>query len=320
MVRFDIDLTFSTDAHDGFHGTVTAAGNEVHIQVSDPSQLPTGGGLRSLADLRVVAAALAKRGVIVSLEGPSGLLVSLGAVSPRRLRGALLRSPHIRLGRLSAIRPLLRGRRRDPEASALSIPAPPTTPFPIAPTLDRRVRRRASTTHYTPGSGRPRLIFVIGSENWDGSPPREFDLLPGRTTIGSGPDADLRLPGLAALHAEVRHDGRDEYVLHEIEPTGGGAIRLDAEGAMSTPSQSGRVLRTGARIDLGEWRLAYFREEFADHGRPFGGRLGGELSVQKRQPPRPGTRKGAGGTGGAAGGSATSQGGTGVAGGESSVR
>ena len=46
----------------------------------------------------------------------------------------------------------------------------------------------------------------------------------------------------------------------------------------------GRILRTGARIELGPWRMGFFREEFADHGRPYGGRVGGELARQKRQP------------------------------------
>jgi hypothetical protein len=45
-------------------------------------------------------------------------------------------------------------------------------------------------------------------------------------------------------------------------------------------------LRTGALITLGPWRLAFFREEFADHGRPFGGRMGGEFAVQRPQPAR----------------------------------
>jgi hypothetical protein len=33
--------------------------------------------------------------------------------------------------------------------------------------------------------------------------------------------------------------------------------------------------------------MAYYREEFADHGRPFGGRQGGEYAFQKQQPVRP---------------------------------
>ena len=157
---------------------------------------------------------------------------------------------------------------------------PPSTLLPLVPTFDRKIRRKITTTHYTPGSGRPRLIFVVGSENWNGQKPREFDLRPDTTTIGSSPDADLRLPGLEPIHAEIRHDGDDEYVLYAIGEVGGGSRALPGE------DDGGRILRTGARMEMGKWRMGFFREEYADHGRPFGGRVGGELAYQKPQPSR----------------------------------
>ena len=46
------------------------------------------------------------------------------------------------------------------------------------------------------------------------------------------------------------------------------------------------ILRTGCGIDLGEWHLSFFREEYADHGRPYGGRIGGEFGHQRPQPSR----------------------------------
>jgi hypothetical protein len=46
------------------------------------------------------------------------------------------------------------------------------------------------------------------------------------------------------------------------------------------------LLRTGARVDLGPNTLTYSREEYADHGRPYGGRIGGELGHQRPQPSR----------------------------------
>lgn len=46
------------------------------------------------------------------------------------------------------------------------------------------------------------------------------------------------------------------------------------------------VLRTGSRVDLGRWTVTFYREEYADHGRPFGGRIGGELGHQRVQPQR----------------------------------
>ncbi|MCS5718035.1 hypothetical protein N1027_07775 [Herbiconiux sp. CPCC 205763] len=294
MVRFDIDLTFSsTDApaegHEAaaepeLHGRVTASGSTVHVFVNDPARLPhrSRGTLR---DLRVVAAALAARGVEVCVDSAAGTIVRIGAVKPNPLQRLVSWSPHIAVGTPAALAPVLA--RRGPRTR---LPLPPATLFPLVPTVARGIRRRPTTTHYLPGSGRPRLLFIVGSQNWDGRPPREFDLLPGVTRIGSGDDADLRLPGLEALHAEIRHNDDDEYVLHGLAPIGGGSARPDdmpsPQGA-ERPGDLGRILRTGARLDLGPWRLAYFREEFADHGRPFGGRLGGELSHQKPQPPRP---------------------------------
>ena len=285
MVRLDIDLAFSEEragedaAHPPFEGTITAAGSEVRVTISDPTRLP-GNGRRTLAELSTVADALAKRGISVCLEGPDGPILHLGEVKSSLLQRVVTGSPHIRLGSVAALAPLLT-RRRD--GQALSIPVPPETPLPLVPTVNRVVRRRVTTTHYTPGSGRPRLIFAVGSSDWDGLRPREFDLLPTKTVIGSGDDADLRLPGLAPIHAEIRHEGDDEYVLYGFDVVGGGGAAV--EGRRGT----GRILRTGARIELGDWRLAYFRAEWADHGRPYGGRVGGELARQRKQPPRGGT-------------------------------
>lgn len=282
--RLDIDLTFSleparhrgeTDVGESDHlltGTITAHGSEVQIYASDP-ELLISGKAPNLVAIRELAAQMAQVGVSVTLSGPAGLIAGMGDVKSSLVQRAMTGSPHIRLGGATAIAPLLRSR-----PSATSIPLPPPTPFPLVPTVSRRVRRRITTTHYTPGSGRPRLVFVVGSENWDGTPPREFDLLPGVTTIGSGEDCDLRLDGLLPVHAEIRHDGSDEYVLYAHGPIRSSAVRA-ADG-------DGQILRTGARLELGDWRMAFFRAEFADHGRPFGGRVGGELAHQKPQPGR----------------------------------
>ena len=48
-----------------------------------------------------------------------------------------------------------------------------------------------------------------------------------------------------------------------------------------------QILRTGSRVDLGEWTFTFSREEYADHGRPYGGRIGGELGHQRPQPATP---------------------------------
>lgn len=287
MVRLDIDLSFSEHEQGAdadtppFEGTITAAGTEVRIVVSDPSRLP-GNGRRTLAELSTVADALASRGISVKLEGPDGPILQLGDVKKSALQRVITGSRHIRLGSVGAVAPLLTRRNK---GQVLTFPIPPETPFPLVPTINRTVRRRITTTHYTPGSGRPRLIFAVGDATWDGSRPREFGLLPTKTVIGSGEEADLRLPGLAPVHAEIRHEGDDEYVLYGFDVVGGGGAREQGPGR----GGGGRILRTGARIELGDWRLAYFRAEFADHGRPYGGRVGGEFARQRKQPPRGGT-------------------------------
>jgi len=105
-----------------------------------------------------------------------------------------------------------------------------------------------------------------------------FPLRDDVTTIGAGPDCDIRLPGLESLHAEVRHDDEDEFVLVRRGSTGITRVH-------GAPVETA-ILRTGCGIDLGQWHLSYFREEYADHGRPYGGRIGGELGHQRSQPSR----------------------------------
>jgi len=275
-VRLDIDLDFSVEFEGSeITGTVTASGTEIEVRVSDPAGLVSG-GRSSIRAVRQVALELAKRGAVVSLAGEAGVLARIGAVRASVADRLLTGSPHISVRSYPAL--LAAARSKPSGQSPLFVP--PLTLVPLAPTLERNRQRHITTTHYTPGSGRPRLIFVLGSEYWDGRPPREFDLKPGGvTTIGSAENADLRLAGLEPAHAEIRHDENDEYYLHVLgEQTVFPVLDPDSGG--------GRILRTGARIELGEWRMGYFREEFADHGRPFGGRLGGELAEQKPQVPR----------------------------------
>ncbi|RJT77746.1 FHA domain-containing protein [Arthrobacter cheniae] len=292
-LRLDIDIDFSLGepAVDGkpearLSGTVKAAGSTVDVFVDDPASF-RGNNLPGIGQVRTIAKALADRGLAVSVSGPKGLLVSIGAVRSSLAQRLITRSPHIRLGSPGTLAPLLGIGRRALEKGDSPSLLPPSTPFPLVPTVNRRIKRTITTTHYLPGGGRPRLIFVQNSESWNGQVPREFELLGERTTIGSGADAMLQLVGLDHLHAEVVHTEDDEYVL---VPHG-----------VITGSVNGReesVLRTGARVQLGAWALAFFREEYADHGRPFGGRNGGELSYQRPQRnPRTGRTERDGSTG-----------------------
>ncbi|WP_174774869.1 MULTISPECIES: FHA domain-containing protein [unclassified Cryobacterium] len=290
--RLDIDLTFSlagpgekgadtdvaTETPAGqMNGTIKAKGLDVEVFSNNPEMFVRS-RTATLKNIRALASNLAVRGLSVSLSGPAGLVIRIGAVRAPIIQRLLTGSPNIALGSWAALAPLLR-RRSAGATQVPSVPLPPPTLYPLVPTFNRRIRRQITTTHYTPGSGRPRLIFVVGSENWNGQMPAEFDLLPTITTIGSAPEANLCLKGLQSFHAEIRHDENDEYVLYPLGAVSGGAKKeRGQEGA--------QVLRTGARMEMGPWRMAFFREEYADHGRPHSGRVGGELSFQKPQPTR----------------------------------
>jgi len=149
--------------------------------------------------------------------------------------------------------------------------------MPIAPTMARQ-SRRVTTTHDPDRGGNPRLFLSLGAYPREGDRQTVYPLRDDVTTIGSGAGCDIRLAGLEELHAEIRHDDDDEFVLTPIGSTE--ETRVNGALAQST------ILRTGSRIDLGGRGLTFFREEYADHGRPYGGRSGGEFSRQRAQPSR----------------------------------
>ena len=133
------------------------------------------------------------------------------------------------------------------------------------------------TTHAAWGAGEPRLLVSRHDEDRT-----VFELTGDRVTIGSGAGSDLTLEGADAVHATILHDERDEYVL-----TMHGAGEMNASSEVGAPGERSEILRTGARFTIGEWMLVFARDEFADHGRPYGGREGGEWSDQPPQPQRP---------------------------------
>jgi hypothetical protein len=129
------------------------------------------------------------------------------------------------------------------------------------------------TTHDPAGGGNPRLLFSVGEHRDPKFPtPLDFPLQRGVNTIGSDPGNDLCLVGLARFHAQIHRDEADDYVLTSVA----GSARV--HGRPVTAAE----LHSGARIELGSWVLSYARAESADHGRPDGGRQGGELSAGPR--------------------------------------
>ncbi|WP_344813733.1 FHA domain-containing protein [Microlunatus aurantiacus] len=227
--------------------------------------------------IRSVADGLQGQGLKVVVEGPGGRLVSVGAgVRTPWWQRPFIRARHVRVHDLrAALRTLPR---RGSTAGAITAPpamlfTPPTTMLPLAPTVLRR--QRVSTTHDPTGGGLPRLYFP--PEDSAGSRLKVFYLRP-VITVGDRADADLRLPGVAPVQAVIRRNDRDEYVI-EPQPDG---LPIRVHGSLVLrPTQ----LRTGARIEIGSWRMVYFRAEYADHGRPYGGRQGGEIDQQQWQPP-----------------------------------
>lgn len=135
-------------------------------------------------------------------------------------------------------------------------------------------RSRVTTTHDPRGGGMPKLIFAHDRGRRADEQRSAVALVPGVTVIGSGASADVRLPDVADRHAEIRRDEHDEYYLVHL---GGGPASLVNGQRVRT-----KVLHTGDRIQIGGSTMSFYREEFADHGRPHGGRMGG----QRHQPPQ----------------------------------
>lgn len=79
---------------------------------------------------------------------------------------------------------------------------------------------RVTPTHDPHGGGHPRLVFWRSDVDATLDNQCVFQLLPGASTIGGCPDADLRLEGLHDQHGEVRRDTEDEYVYVHLDPDG----------------------------------------------------------------------------------------------------
>lgn len=151
---------------------------------------------------------------------------------------------------------------------------------------------RITTTHDVHGGGNPRLVMLFNDsidfadveqerlgEHAPNQVPRVFPLVPGVTTIGDSEECDIWLPGLKELHAEVRRDANDEYCLYDLS---GGDTTFDG----GRPAL-GIQLHAGRRIDIGRWTLIYERAEFADHGSPYGGHVGGMFDGYRKFQPAP---------------------------------
>lgn len=265
----DADLEFSATV-DGvtLTGTLRGTGSDLELTVSEPGLL----GGSGTGPARRLAQSLAMRGVSLRVTADRPL-VTLGADSHSWWQRKVTGSRYIALDSIGVIPRLLRlrreGRRRPPLV-------PPRSPLPLAPTLLRQVRH-VTTTHDPDRGGYPRLMMAPNPHPQPGERRPIYDL--GQvTTIGSAPDSVIRLPDVPERLAVVRRDADDEFVVVSLDPS----LPVRVNGAPVRQA----ILRTGSRVELGRWTLSYFREEYADHGRPHGGRIGGELGYQQPQPPR----------------------------------
>ena len=269
-VDFSVSVPRTKESQGGeMHGTLSGSGSDLSLKVTDPRLLGGSGA----APARALAARLAQQGLRLTVAADRPL-VTLGVPRAPYLHRRLTGSPHIRVASLPAGLRLLKLRRAPAKRTPL---VPPATMFPIAPTFLRRPRR-PTTTHDPDRGGYPRLVLAPGAHPHPDDR-RPVYLLGDRMVIGSHPACDIVLEGLQARHAEVVRTEGDEFVIRPLPP--GHEVRV--HGAVVLREA---LLRTGTRVDVGPWTLTYSREEDADHGRPYGGRIGGELGRQRPQPPR----------------------------------
>ncbi|HEX2893857.1 MAG TPA: hypothetical protein VHO29_07625 [Marmoricola sp.] len=277
-VEVRADLCFSADVP-GFGrvtGQLTGSGHELELRVDDPVFFA---GRRDASKVRGLAAAVADLGLRVTIFAGGRRLLELGSTQSGWVQRRLTGSPHLRVVGLGGAVVGLRGRRRSSDGV---LPGeellPPATLVPIAPTFRRLPAAPVTTTHDPRRGGHPRLVLAVNQQQRPEDGRVVFPLRSDRTTFGSDRSCDVQLAALAPLQATVVHDDEDELVL--VDESGAGSTRVNGLPVWR------KILRTGDRVELGEWTFAYWRAEYADHGRPFGGRIGGELGHQRPQPGR----------------------------------
>lgn len=275
MVAADLDFTVDVPGRRPVHGHLAGAGRRLRLVVDDPAAFAGRGdsaGIRSFAD------ALARQDLTVTVVSGETELLSLGSVRSSWWQRRMTGSRHMRVGGGRGALTALRARSRASSGEGLlpdSAMAPPATLLPLAPTFRRRPPQ-VTTTHAAYGGGDPRLILAPREDPWPGDRQPVFRLRRDVVTIGSDERCNVCLPGLQPLHAEVHHDQDDEFWVVDLS----GDTRVNGERV------DRKLLRTASRLQVGPWTMTFYREEYADHGRPYGGRVGGEVGHQRPQPGR----------------------------------
>lgn len=280
MATVSADLRFSVEipGYPALCGSLTGSGQRFELRLSDPAFFA---GRRDARQLRDLADGLAARGVSIVVMAGDTALLEVGATSAPWWQRPVTRSRHLRVlgmrGALTGASGRVRGGTRAsvlPGAEWL----PPVALLPLGATFGSG-RRPVTTTHDPRRGGNPRLALAASAGRFPDDGRTVFPLRGERTTIGSGPECDIQLADLDPLHAVIVHDERDELVL--VDRSHDRSSRVNGRHF-----PEGRALRTGARVEIGPWVLAYRRAEYADHGRAFGGRVGGEIGHQQPQSER----------------------------------
>lgn len=270
MPRVTADLEVSLLRDDRTVATAHVVSDGRHVVVrSDDLDVLAGG--RSGGELRALADALADHDLVLSVEDGSGAIMRLGAVKPRFWHRVATGSAHVQVARW---RPAAALKAQALTGSGGTVGPPPAVAWPDLPTAPWS-RRRTTTTHDPYGGGHPRLYLSDTRVSSVGRGVRVHALALGETVIGTAEECDLQLDGMSEIQAVVRRTADDEY-----EIVARGRVTPSYVNGRELPEQT---LHTGSRIELGPWRLVYVRDEFADHGRPYGGRIGGELGRQRAQ-------------------------------------
>jgi hypothetical protein len=274
-VRADLRFTAEVPGFGPVDGALTGRGRDLELRVSNPVFFA---GRGDAALVRGIAAALAELGLRISVIADERLLLELGATRTGWIQRRLTGSRHLRVVGPRGVLAGVRGSRSTRQALPGRELLPPTTLFPLAPTFRRGPAAPVTTTHDPRRGGNPRLVLAVGSGRRPDDGRVVHPLRGETTTFGSHADSDVRLTGVAPEQAVVVHDEDDELVL--VDRAGDGTTRVNG-----LPVER-RILRSGNRVELGSWTFAYWRAEYADHGRPYGGRIGGELGHQRAQPGR----------------------------------
>ncbi len=271
-VEADLRVELVAAGGETVSGRLSGQANRLTLDVDHPEVFA---GSRDAGMVRAVAETLAGRGIRVRVVHDDVHLVTIGAVRAPFWQRRATGSSYIRVGSWRGAWTSLRSRVANPAPVLPGTEAlPPPTMLPLVPTF--RGRRRITATDAR-GTGSPRLVLTK-QDVWPGERRTILRLEGQEWTIGSSDACDLVLPGLADVHARILRNEDDELVVAPIPPS---LVRV--HGAAVHDRQ---VLRTGSRLELGDHVLVFAREEYADHGRPYGGRVGGEAGHQRSQPSR----------------------------------